>query len=144
MTKKPKHKLYDTAEYMFIEEMDSCKAISETIDIPERTLSVWRGKMEWDKRREENLAAPHKIRSILLKELSSIAAGNKPKVDTNALSQVSKVITTMDGTVMLNVVISVFKEFDNWMRMQDHQTAISFLEWHKKFILHRAKIESNK
>lgn len=143
MAKKlPKHKGYKSAEYAFIEEGYTCKAIADMFDISEATLVKWRKLFDWDNRRTENLAAPHKIREILLKELRDIADGNKPKIDADALIKIHKVVSALDSRTALPVVLSVFKQFDNYMADNDPQMALNFIEWHKKYLLHRAQTDS--
>ena len=133
------------AERMFIEDGMTAKAIAADLEISEQTLVRWKkgrtGEKDWEARRAELLSAPHKIKEILTRELQSIAEGNKAKIDADALSKVGKVIENMSGKVSAQVVLSVFKEFDNWMSEQDPATAIIFLDWHKKFILYKAALE---
>ncbi|MBL7868874.1 MAG: hypothetical protein JNM71_12740 [Flavobacterium lindanitolerans] len=133
------------AERMFINDGMTCKEIAVQIDTSEQTLSRWRkgrtGEKDWDSRRAEVLSAPHKIKEILLKELQLVAEGQKPNVDADALAKISKVLETVSGKVSVQAVLSVFQEFDNWMASQEPETAVSFLEWHKKFIIHKASIE---
>lgn len=138
----PKHKCYKSAEYAFIEEGYTCKVIAEMFDISEATLSKWRNVYKWDDRRNENLAAPHKIREILLKELRNVADGNKPKVDADALIKINKVVSALDNRTSLPVVISVFKVFDLWMADNEPKTALLFTEFHKKYLLHLAQTSS--
>ncbi|QEE51047.1 DUF1804 family protein [Flavobacterium alkalisoli] len=133
------------AERMFINEGMSCKEISIQIDVSEQTLSRWRkgrtGEKDWDNRRAEVISAPHVIKEILLKELKLVAEGEKPNVDADALAKISKVLETVSGKVSVQVVLSVFQEFDNWMASQEPEVAVSFLEWHKRFILYKASVE---
>ncbi|MGL5683595.1 MAG: transposase [Marinifilaceae bacterium] len=142
--KTPKHKLYTVAESLFIDQGMTCNEIAEQLDITEATLSKWRNTMEWDQRREDVLSSPDKIRTLLREELKSIAAGNKAKMDTDALSKVSKALQYFDGKVGLAIVISVFKEFDTWMTGVDPAMAIKFTEYHRIFIHERAQQDSLK
>jgi predicted transcriptional regulator len=138
-------KLRALAERMFIEDGKTAKAIAEELEITPQTVGRWRkgktGEKSWDVRRAELLSAPHKLKEILSKELTSIAEGNKPSIDSDALSKVSKVLESVSGKVSTQIVLSVFKEFDNWMAENDTETAILFLDWHKKFILYKASLE---
>ncbi len=133
------------AERMFINDGMTCKAISLDIDVSEQTLTRWRkgrvNEKDWDYRRAQNLSAPHILKEILTRELQIIAEGGKSTVDADALAKVSKVIETMSGKVSVQVVLSVFKEFDNWMALQEPEFAVMFLVWHKNFILYKASIE---
>lgn len=142
--KKPRHKLYDDAFSMFVEYGMNCSTISEMTGITEPTLSKWRNDMNWDRMREETLARPDKIREILLKELKSIAEGNKAKIDTDALSKISKTLQYFDGKLSLPIIVAAMMECDNFIVTIDPQMALTISEWHKKFIHERAKTESLK
>lgn len=135
----------ELAEKMFVEDGLNAKEIASLVGISEQTLSKWRkgdgtGK-SWDDKRNEYLAAPHKIKEVLMKELNNIASGEGASIDADALAKVSKVIETLSNRTSVQVIFSVFKEFDNWMADQEPQTAISFLEWHKRFIQYRINQE---
>lgn len=131
------------AERMFINDGLNCKDISLQIDVSEQTLSRWRkgrtGENNWDTRRAEVISAPHAIKELLIAQLKLVAEGEKPTIDSDALAKISKVLETVSGKVSVQVVISVFQEFDNWMIDQDPEMAVKFLEFHKKFILHKAE-----
>jgi len=133
------------AERMFIEDGETAKAIAAFLDVSEQTVSRWRkgrpGEKSWDQRRAEVLAAPHKIKELLTRQLEKIANGEKATIDADALAKISKVLDSVSGKTNVQVVISVFKEFDNWMAAQDPDMAIKFLEWHKAFIVHKASTE---
>jgi len=133
------------AERMFIEDGETAKAIAAYLDVSEQTISRWRkgrpGEKSWDLRRAEVLSAPHKIKELLIQQLEKIANGEKATIDADALAKISKVLETVSGKISVQVVLSVFKEFDNWMASQDPEQAIKFLEWHKAFILHKAATE---
>lgn len=124
------------AETMFIEQGMTCKAIAELIDVSEKTLSKWRNDGQWDQKREESLAAPHRIREILLKELKTLADGGAGTIDADALSKIAKVMDTISEKISPQLVISVLKGFDNWMADQDAQMAVAFLTYHKQYIQH--------
>lgn len=133
------------AERMFIEDGMTAKAIAEQLDLSEQTLSKWRkgkeGEKSWDDKRAEMLASPHKIKEILLKELILVAGGGKSLVDADALAKINKVIETLSDKISVQIVFSVFKEFDNWMADQDPKTAVQFTEWHKQFLLYKINLE---
>ena len=77
----------------------------------------------------------------MVEQLEKIAKGEKATIDADALAKISKVLETVSGKISVQVVLSVFKEFDNWMASQDPEMAVKFLEWHKQFILYKASVE---
>ena len=133
------------AERMFVEDGMTAKAIAEQLDVSEQTLSKWRkgkeGEKCWDDKRAQMLASPHKIKEILFKELMLVAGGEKSAVDADALAKINKVIETLSDSTSVQIVFSVFKEFDNWMADQDPKTAVLFTEYHKQFILFKINQE---
>jgi transposase-like protein len=129
------------AERMFVEEGMNAKEISDQLDISQQSLSKWRNEDDWDKTRDEIVAAPHKLRDILMKELKIVAEGGKSLVDADALAKINKVLETVSGRISVQVIFSVFKEFDNWMADQDPKTAVLFTEWHKQFLLYKINQE---
>jgi hypothetical protein len=129
------------AERLFVEEGLTAKAIAEHIDISEQSISKWRNDGKWDDSRAELLASPHKIREILMKELMKVSGGEKSLIDADALAKINKVIETLSDKISVQVVFSVFKEFDNWMADQDAKLAVDFTEWHKQFLLYKINLE---
>lgn len=133
------------AETKYIEHGLTAKQICEDLILSAPTLSKWKkgrpGEKDWDTRRAEFLASPHKIKELLLSQLQLVAEGAETTIDADALSKISKVIEAMSDKVSTQVVMSVFMEFDNWMASQDPTTAVKFTKWHKQFILYKASIE---
>ena len=141
---KPAHKLYDVAESLFVEKGMTCTAISEDLNIREATLSGWRVKMRWDAAREQFLITPGAIRKLLIEELKRVAGGEKPKIDTDALSKIAKALTYFDGKIALPVVVSVLKDYDNWNAELHPHEALVEMGKHREYLHHLAKLESIK
>jgi len=133
------------AERMFVEEGMTAKAIASSLDIAEQTVGRWRkgiqGDISWDDKRTQFLSAPHNIKKVLMNELTHLSKGGDATIDVKAISDVSKVISTLSDKANVQITFTVFKEFDNWMAEQDPDIAIQFLEWHKLFLLHKAQTE---
>ncbi len=128
---------------MFVESGYNCVAIAEILTISEITLSKWRNDQGWDRKREEVLASPYKIRELLMRELASIAEGNKAKINADSLSKIQRVFLSFEkSSTSIPVILSVFKGFDNWMADNDPQTAVLFTEWHKKYLHFIAKSQA--
>ena len=140
----PKHKLYTAAYNCFVEQGLTCAGISDMLGIREATLSEWRRGMKWDEKRKASLAAPGKIRELLLTEMQWIAEGNKARLDTDGLSKVAKSLQYFDGKVPLTVVITVLKEVDNFIAEVAPQEIARQTELHRMFIQRRAQVDSLK
>ncbi len=127
------------AERFFINDGMNAKSIALELDVSEVTISKWRNEGKWDDRRQMALAAPHRIKELLLGELEKISNGQQSMIDADALAKISKVIESVDKRVNVQIVISVIKEFDNWMATQEPELAVKFLDFHKRFILYKAR-----
>lgn len=133
------------AEKMFVEEGMTAKAIAENIGVTEQTVGRWRkgvqGDISWDDKRQQYLSAPNNIKKVLMKELGDLSEGKGATIDVKAISAVTKAIELLSDKVSAQIVMAVFKEFDSWMAVQDPEVAVSFLEWHKMFLLYKAQQE---
>lgn len=135
------------AERMFVEDGMNAKAIANAVGVSEQTIGRWRkgiGKNseDWDSKRKKFLATPHNIKKLLANELSNLVEGKEQNLDLKAINDAIKALQSMSDETSVEVVYTVFKEFDNWMAKQDPDTAVLFLEWHKEFLLHKAQMES--
>jgi len=143
--KRPKHKLYDAAYTLFVEQGMTCAAIAETLNMKRvETLSEWRQGMRWEDDRKRFLTSPAQIRRLLLSEMERVANGEPSKINTDALSKIGKALTYFDGKLSVTVIIAVLKEFDLFMAEVNPHKAVEFLEYHKQFVHHRAKLENMK
>ena len=144
MARLSNKKKKEIAESMFINEGMSGKAIAGSLDVTENTISRWRHNdtPSWDDRRLLIMSSPYKIKEVLIEELSNIASGKEAKINADALSKIAKVIDTISGKISVQLVVSIFKEFDNWMSEQEPEMAIKFTQWHKQFILYKAALDS--
>ena len=133
-------KLRGLAERMFMDGMKGA-AIASELDVSTVTISKWRKDDKWDDRKAELHASPHKIKELLMKELQLMSEGKKSVINADAIAKISKVIESVNDRVSVQIVLTVFKEFDNWMSEQDPELAIKFTEYHKFFLLHKASIE---
>lgn len=138
---KAKEKLAAYAEHLFINEGWTQKAIAEYLEVSEVTLSNWKRKGLWEEKRARILAAPHTIKTILLGQLEKVSKGEESNVDADALSKIAKAIDTLDDKISIQVITSVFKEFDLWMVDQDPTQALKFTEFHRKFLLYKINID---
>ncbi len=133
------------AEKMFVEEGLTAKAIAASLEVTEQTIGRWRkgiqGDVSWDEKRKSYLTAPNNIKKVLMAELSDLAEGKDSRIDVKAIAAVTKAIELLSDKVSAQIVMTVFKEFDSWMAVQDPEAAISFLEWHKMFLLYKAQQE---
>lgn len=133
------------AERMFVEEGMTAKSIAAALDITEQTVGRWRkgiqNDISWDDKKTQFLSAPHNIKKVLMNELTHLSKGGDATIDVKAIADVTKVISTLADKANVQIVFTVFKEFDNWMAEQDPEIAIQFLEWHKLFLLHKAQNE---
>lgn len=136
-----KDKLEGFAEHLFINEGMSQKAIAEYLGVTEKTIGNWKNAGKWEEKRMLIIAAPHRIKTTLLAEFEKVAKGEETNIDADALSKIAKAIESLDDKVSVQLILSVFKEFDTWMVDQEPQFAVKFTEYHRKFILHKINVD---
>lgn len=128
-------------EYFIVNQMTGTE-IAKAVQVSEQTISKWRQEDSWDDKKKKFLSSPGKVRELLYNQLELVASGEKASIDADSLAKIYKVIAGISDNISVPVVMSVFREFDNWMAEQDPETAVSFLEWHKLFLMHKAQMES--
>lgn len=137
MSKLTNDKKRGVAERLYINDGMTAKAIAEQLDVSEKTLVSWKkgraGEKTWDERRVDVMSAPHKIKELVLQELLNQAEGNPKKMDADALIKLANIVEKLDKKVSVQMVISVFKEFDNWMMQRDPKIAVDITKWHRLF-----------
>lgn len=134
--------VHSLAERMFVEEGLTAKAIADATDMSEQTIGRWRKDGNWDEKRKQFLQAPQNIKKAITEELQRLTSGYEAQLDMKAINAAIKAQREISDEIGVQVVYSVFKEFDNWMASQDPEQAIKFLEWHKLFLINKAQQES--
>jgi transposase len=133
------------AERMYVEEGMTAKAIAEALDTTPQTIGRWKqgiqGGRDWDELRTEFLSAPNNVKKVLMDELTKLSKGHESTLDIKAIKECVLLIGTLSEKVSAQMVMTVFREFDTWVATQDPEIAISFLEWHKTFLLYKAQQE---
>lgn len=124
------------AKEYFVFNMMNAKDIADLLSITEKTAGKWRKDDDWDKERDEVLANPNEIRRILLAEMKRIASGEKPRIDSDALSKVSKGIQAVSDKLSPQVVVAVIQWLDNFLAENNPQLAVDSLPAHRDFIRH--------
>ncbi len=131
------------AERLYVEDGWTAKAIADTVGVSEVTIGNWGRKDGWKSKRDEMLAAPHKIKQVILQQIQLVAAGEKPTVNSDDLSKLTRALERVDQKVSVQLIITVFKEFDNWLASSDIDTEklTAMMENHKNYIKHRIDLE---
>ncbi|HRO76515.1 MAG TPA: hypothetical protein PLP27_10250 [Crocinitomicaceae bacterium] len=131
------------AEDMYINNGETIKTIAETIGMSENAVGAWVKKYSWKERRANLTAAPHKIKEKLLAQLEAVVNGEKPIFNSDDVSKIASAIERVDKKVSAQMIISVIKEFDNWLLSIDIDNDLlsKSLDLHKQFIHHRIKNE---
>lgn len=133
------------AERLYIEDGWTHKAIADTVGVTENTVGNWVKKYNWKASRDELLAAPHRIKRLIVEEISRVVKGEKAQFNTDDLSKLTTALQRVDKQVNVQVVISVFKEYDNWLAGDpeiDQEHLKRVLDGHKNFIKYRIDQEA--
>jgi len=133
---KEKVKEREAALNMFVEMFWDAKQIAEALNVSENTISKWRDKYEWDKRREDTINNPIKMKRLVAKQMILIANGEKPTIDADALSKLFKVYEGISDRINPGIVAAVLKLKDEFMAKEAPKLALELLEWNKKFLAH--------
>lgn len=137
-----KDSLGNVSELLFINEGWTQKAIADYLKVTEKTVGRWASDGKWEEKRKLLQTAPHRIKLILLEEFERIARGEETKVDADAISKISKAIREISDKISIEVIMSVFKEFDVWLVEDDPEFAIKSTEKQRKFLLHKINQEN--
>lgn len=123
-------------ERLFIENGYTLKAVAETVGVSENTVSTWAKKYDWKNRKLNLDSAPHKIKELLLTELEVVASGGKPNFNSDDIAKITRALERVDKKVSTQMIISVLKEFDNYLLSIDIPTELlnQSLDLHKQFI----------
>ncbi|MFK7059557.1 hypothetical protein V3Q90_05400 [Flavobacterium oreochromis] len=143
LTRVNNHPMYAICERMYVEEGLTKKAIASATGVSEQTIGKWskgvgESNISWDEKKNQYKATSHNIKKVLIDELSHLASGGEATLDVKSIAEVRKTIEQLSDKTSVQVVFTVFKEFDQWMASQEPDTAILFLEWHKMFLQHKA------
>lgn len=132
------------AERLYVDDGYTNKAIADTVGVSEVTIGSWVKKYGWKEKRDEILAAPHKIKQVILQQIQIVARGEKPTVNSDDLSKLTRALERVDQKVSIQLIISVFKDFDQWLAGSDISPELlaQMLEAHKNYIKHRIDLEA--
>ena len=131
-------------ERLFVEDGYTLKAIAETVGTSEVTIGNWSRKYGWKEKRDEILAAPHMIKKVILQQIQLVASGEKPTVNSDDLSKLTRALERVDQKVSVQLIITVVKEFDHWLAGSDIEPELltQMLEAHKNYIKYRIDQEA--
>ena len=131
------------AEDFFIANFDiTQKEVAAMFGVTENTVSEWARKGDWAAKRDDYHASPIKIRELLQKELLSVAQGNAPKLHSDAVSKLHKVIEELRKTAHPVVIQAVLKDLDNFISETNPKLATEVTKFHREFLIHRINQES--
>lgn len=131
------------AERFYVADGWQQKDIAEYFDTTAKTVSKWAKDGDWKGKREQYLSAPHNLKATILELTNDLLHCNsteemkKLQQKADSLAKISSALQKLDKRINVQVVISVFKEFDNWLAKEDPALAVKFLEAHKDFINYR-------
>ena len=107
-----------TAERLYINDGWTAKSIAYTVGVTENTVGTWVKKYDWKNKRNEVLAAPHKIKTLLLTELQSVLEGGDAKFNSDDVAKITRALERIDKGVNIQVIITAFKMFTDWLTNQ--------------------------
>lgn len=137
-----KEAIRQKAEDWFIENNDCTQAeIADKFGITAKTVNSWHKKHNWEDRRRDYHSSPIKIKQLLQNELLSVAQGNAPKLNADAISKLNAAIDRLDKKIDAFVVKRVLVELDNHISNADPKFAAQCTLFHKSYLQHRINLE---
>ncbi len=137
---KNKDEIRDHAAWLFITQKLSLTEISIRIDIPMKTLSLWKkgrkGEPDWDTRKRMLLSTPISVKEQLMDAIEKISRGQKVDIDSDQLVKIASAMQKIDKQLSIEVIASCIMMYEDFLAKEDPQEALRCLPHHKKFILH--------
>lgn len=134
----PKEKIKDrkAAELFFVDYFLDAASIAEKLNVEPATVGRWRKLGNWDKKREDTINDPSKMRRLLAKELLLVAQGKESNINADALAKLHKVYEGFSDRINPGIVHSVMKLYDEYLAKENPELALENLPFNKKFLIH--------
>lgn len=133
------------AERMYINDGESAIQIAATVGVTKNTIHRWIREGNWEERRKQILTAPHKIKEFLDGYMLKIIEQNEiTDVDVkkaDALVKVSAARDRLDDGINVYAVVSIFKEFNNFLTDVNTDFVVMLTEYQKMFIQYKGEAE---
>lgn len=126
----------EAAENLFIDNFWDAKTIAEYLSIQENTIGKWRKKHEWDKKREETINNPVKMRRLIAKQMMLIVQGEQSEIDADALAKMFKVYEGISDKINPGIAAAILKLQDEFIVKLDPAFAVKLTDHNKKFLIH--------
>lgn len=133
---KEKTREQQAAEGLFVDQFWDAQQIADFLKVQPATVGVWRKKGEWDKKREETINNPVKMRRLIAQQMLLIAQGEKATIDADALSKMFKVYEGLSDKINPGIVAAIIKLYDEWLAKENPKLAVENLPFNKKFLIH--------
>ena len=131
------------AEEWFIDHPECSQAeIASIFKVTAKTVGEWARKHDWDDKRLDYNSSPVRIKQILQAEFIWVSQGQKPRIDTDALSKINASLERIDRKADPYVVARILKELDNFISQHDPKFAGLCTPFHKLFLQHRINLEA--
>lgn len=117
------------AALLYINQELSGKEVAEIIDVSENTVSKWNKEEHWDRQRSAMRTTPEKLVLRYYKQSDKIidVAEEEQRAlttaEVDALAKLAASISKIDKTVSENIVMSVLRNYNNWLLLIDPDTA---------------------
>jgi hypothetical protein len=132
--------LRDHAAWMYINHKLSLTEIKSRINVPLKTLSIWKkgrkGELDWDSRKRALMSTPIAIKETLMLEMEKVSRGEKSNIDGDQLIKIASSMQKIDKQLSVEVVTSALMMYENYLAKESPEEAVRCLEYHKRFILY--------
>ena len=134
---KDKKKL---AEQLFVHNDMDGKEVAQQIGVTEKTISNWRTVGHWDNLRsaktltKDNLVRNLYEQAYLITERAKEANKTLTSAETDQLVKIATSIEKLDKKHSLQLVIQVFKNFNNYVKQVDLDFAKVLTDMQRKYL----------
>jgi len=134
---KDKKKL---AEQLFVHNDMDGKEVAQQIGVTEKTISNWRTVGHWDNLRsaktltKDNLVRNLYEQAYLITERAKEANKTLSSAETDQLVKIATSIEKLDKKHSLQLVIQVFKNFNNYVKQVDLDFAKVLTDMQRKYL----------
>lgn len=127
------------AKDLYIHHLWTAKDIAASFGISETTIGKWKSEDpegNWDTQREAVISNPIKLKQLVQAEMVSIAQGNPPKMNADALNKLYKVVEGLGDSIHPGLVAAIIQLQDDFILKENPKLALELLEVNRKFLIH--------
>ena len=138
--------LKEQAQYIYLRENITNKALAERLGINEKTIAIWIDDGDWEELKTsvittkmEQLRSLYKQLQLINQENIAALSDDDPntKPNTDAIAKLSKAIKQLEGQSSTGEIISMAMELTRFVQKEDLEAAKVVVKWVDLFVKDR-------